>query len=102
MPHILPAVRGCPRTAAHPGPGRRARTGQWIHDSVPRRRHRAAHPGGGPDHAAGRPWGPVVSLFRDDGVVLRTRKLGEADRIMLFSPGGRPPYPRPETRGGRS
>ncbi|MGW2601165.1 hypothetical protein [Streptomyces klenkii] len=41
-----------------------------------------------------------MSLFRDDGIVLRTQKLGEADRIMLFSPGGRPPDPRPDTRGG--
>ncbi|WP_405481345.1 hypothetical protein [Streptomyces sp. NBC_00009] len=49
-----------------------------------------------------------MSLFRDDGIVLRTQKLGEADRIMLFSPGGhcahvrlrRGPYPRPEPRGG--
>ncbi|WP_406111758.1 recombination protein O N-terminal domain-containing protein [Streptomyces sp. NBC_01003] len=41
-----------------------------------------------------------MSLFRDDGIVLRTQKLGEADRIMLFSPGGRPPYLQPDTRGG--
>ncbi|MFI1593203.1 hypothetical protein [Streptomyces venezuelae] len=41
-----------------------------------------------------------MSLFRDDGIVLRTQKLGEADRIMLLSPGGPPPYPRPHTRGG--
>ncbi|MFM9673382.1 DNA repair protein RecO, partial [Streptomyces galilaeus] len=26
-----------------------------------------------------------MSLFRDDGIVLRTQKLGEADRIMLLS-----------------
>lgn len=51
--------------------------------------------------------GPM-SLFRDDGIVLRTQKLGEADRIMPRSPGGhwirwrlrRGPYPRQETRGG--
>ncbi|MFF4185535.1 hypothetical protein ACFYZ9_20300 [Streptomyces sp. NPDC001691] len=41
-----------------------------------------------------------MSLFRDDGIVLRTQKLGEADRIMLCSSGGQPPDPRPETRGG--
>ncbi|UUU34023.1 recombination protein O N-terminal domain-containing protein [Streptomyces sp. CA-210063] len=41
-----------------------------------------------------------MSLFRDDGIVLRTQKLGEADRIMLHSPGGRPPYPQQETPGG--
>ncbi|WP_234477957.1 recombination protein O N-terminal domain-containing protein [Streptomyces sp. MBT65] len=41
-----------------------------------------------------------MSLFRDDGIVLRTQKPGEADRIMPRSPGGRPPYPRQETRGG--
>ncbi|MFF1563512.1 hypothetical protein ACFVY1_08310 [Streptomyces sp. NPDC058293] len=41
-----------------------------------------------------------MSLFRDDGIVLRTQKLGEADRIMLFASGGRPPCPRPEVRGG--
>ncbi|MEU5052664.1 hypothetical protein [Streptomyces sp. NPDC021096] len=41
-----------------------------------------------------------MSLFRDDGIVLRTQKLGEADRIMLHSPGGQPPYPRPDARGG--
>jgi len=41
-----------------------------------------------------------MTLSRDDGIVLRTQKLGEADRIMLCSPGGRPPYPRPGTRGG--
>ena len=29
-----------------------------------------------------------MSLFRDDGIVLRTRKPGEADRIMLRTPGG--------------
>jgi hypothetical protein len=50
-----------------------------------------------------------MSLFRDDGIVLRTQRLGEADRIMLCSPGGhgvRLPLrggrdPRPEARGGR-
>ncbi|MDC0766152.1 recombination protein O N-terminal domain-containing protein [Streptomyces sp. HD] len=41
-----------------------------------------------------------MSLFRDDGIVLRTQKLGEADRIMLCCPGGHPPDPRPEARGG--
>ncbi|MCX5081602.1 recombination protein O N-terminal domain-containing protein [Streptomyces sp. NPDC001939] len=41
-----------------------------------------------------------MSLFRDDGIVLRTQKLGEADRIMLFPSGERPPYPWPEPRGG--
>ncbi|MFI9829351.1 hypothetical protein ACIHIX_16840 [Streptomyces sp. NPDC051913] len=41
-----------------------------------------------------------MSLFRDDGIVLRTQKLGEADRIMLCPPGGHPPYPRPDARGG--
>ncbi|MGX1269847.1 hypothetical protein RKD18_003041 [Streptomyces phaeoluteigriseus] len=40
-----------------------------------------------------------MSLFRDDGIVLRKQKLGEADRIMLRSRGGRPPHPRP-LRGG--
>ncbi|MFC5216937.1 hypothetical protein [Streptomyces coerulescens] len=50
-----------------------------------------------------------MSLFRDDGIVLRTQKLGEADRIMLCFPGGRcnrlrlrrGPDPRPEHSGGR-
>ncbi|WAL95409.1 recombination protein O N-terminal domain-containing protein [Streptomyces sp. Je 1-369] len=42
-----------------------------------------------------------MSLFRDDGIVLRTQKPGEADRIMPLSPGGPPPYHRPDTRGGR-
>ncbi|MFE7836403.1 hypothetical protein ACFU53_10195 [Streptomyces sp. NPDC057474] len=41
-----------------------------------------------------------MSLFRDDGIVLRTQKLGEADRTMLCSPGGRPPYPQQEPPGG--
>ncbi|MFF7276549.1 hypothetical protein [Streptomyces griseorubiginosus] len=41
-----------------------------------------------------------MSLFRDDGIVLRTQKLGEADRIRLCLPGGRPPDPRPVTGGG--
>ncbi len=49
-----------------------------------------------------------MSLFRDDGVVLRTRRLGEADRIMLCCPVGhrirlrlrRGPDPRPKARGG--
>ncbi|MET7699787.1 hypothetical protein [Streptomyces sp. NPDC005485] len=49
-----------------------------------------------------------MSLFRDDGIVLRTQKLGEADRIMLRSPGGHPvrlrlcrgPYPQQDARGG--
>lgn len=41
-----------------------------------------------------------MSLFRDDGIVLRTQKLGGADRIMLCFPWGRPPDPRPRARGG--
>ncbi|MFF4396736.1 hypothetical protein [Streptomyces sp. NPDC001480] len=41
-----------------------------------------------------------MSLFRDDGIVLRTQKLGEADRIMPLSPGGRPPDPRQRPGGG--
>jgi hypothetical protein len=49
-----------------------------------------------------------MSLFRDDGDVLRTRKPGEADRIMPRSPEGhcarlrprRGPYSRPGTRRG--
>ncbi len=41
-----------------------------------------------------------MSLFRDDGIVLRTQKLGEADRIMVCSSGGQPPVPRPQPRGG--
>jgi hypothetical protein len=41
-----------------------------------------------------------MSLFRDDGIVLRTQNLGVADRIMLLSPGGRPPYPRQVAGGG--
>ncbi|MEJ8669257.1 hypothetical protein WKI71_14735 [Streptomyces sp. MS1.AVA.1] len=40
-----------------------------------------------------------MSLFRDDGIVLRTQKLGEADRIMLCCP-GTTPGPRPKARGG--
>ncbi|MFF5142192.1 hypothetical protein ACFY6U_21075 [Streptomyces sp. NPDC013157] len=38
-----------------------------------------------------------MSLFRDDGIVLRTQKPGEADRIMLRRRGGhgvRSPLPR--------
>jgi DNA repair protein RecO (recombination protein O) len=31
----------------------------------------------------------VVSLYRDEGVVLRTHKLGEADRIVVFMTAGR-------------
>lgn len=31
-----------------------------------------------------------MTLFRDDGTVLRTRKPGEADRIMLGPPEGHP------------
>ncbi|MEU6256372.1 hypothetical protein [Streptomyces sp. NPDC047043] len=49
-----------------------------------------------------------MSLFRDDGIVLRTQKLGEADRTMLCSPGARSarlplrggPDSRQKTRGG--
>ena len=41
-----------------------------------------------------------MSLFRDDGIVPRTQKLGEADRVMLLSRGGRPPHPQPMARGG--
>ncbi|MDT9698032.1 hypothetical protein [Streptomyces sp. P17] len=41
-----------------------------------------------------------MSLFRDDGIVLRTQKLGEADRIMLCCPGGQPSGPRPGACGG--
>ncbi|MEW1772081.1 hypothetical protein [Streptomyces sp. NPDC086777] len=44
-----------------------------------------------------------MSLFRDDGIVLRTQKLGEADRTVLRPHGGhgvrrrlrRGPHPRP-------
>ncbi|MFD8815278.1 hypothetical protein ACFV23_28240 [Streptomyces sp. NPDC059627] len=44
-----------------------------------------------------------MSLFRDDGIVLRTQKPGEADRVMLQSCGGhgvrlrlrRGPHPQP-------
>ncbi|WP_232027325.1 recombination protein O N-terminal domain-containing protein [Streptomyces lincolnensis] len=42
-----------------------------------------------------------MSLFRDDGIVLRTQKPGEADRIMLRSSGGRPLYPRQGCGGVR-
>ncbi|MFF4251972.1 hypothetical protein ACFY1L_12245 [Streptomyces sp. NPDC001663] len=42
-----------------------------------------------------------MSLFRDDGIVLRTQKLGEADRIMLQSRGGRPPRPQQSGGGAR-
>ena len=41
-----------------------------------------------------------MSLFRDDGIVLRTQKLGEADRIMLCCSGGRPSDLRPDRCGG--
>ncbi|MFF4796968.1 hypothetical protein ACFY1U_00960 [Streptomyces sp. NPDC001351] len=49
-----------------------------------------------------------MSLFRDDGIVLRTRKPGEADRIMLRDCGGHGvrlplrggPHPQPKIRGG--
>jgi hypothetical protein len=41
-----------------------------------------------------------MSVFRDDGIVSRTRELGGADRIMLCSSGGRPPYPRQVKLGG--
>ncbi|MFF5130373.1 hypothetical protein ACFY41_26000 [Streptomyces syringium] len=41
-----------------------------------------------------------MSLFRDDGIVLRTQKLGEADRIMLCSSGGNPRTPGRGVRGG--
>ncbi|MBV7697702.1 hypothetical protein [Streptomyces sp. TRM70350] len=34
-----------------------------------------------------------MSLFRDDGIALRTQKLGGADRVMLRHCGGRPPHP---------
>ncbi|MEV4226039.1 hypothetical protein AB0J81_02845 [Streptomyces bobili] len=50
-----------------------------------------------------------MSLFRDDGIVLRTQKLGEADRIMLRLRGGhgvrqrlrRGPHPQPSCGGAR-
>ncbi|MEJ8634911.1 hypothetical protein [Streptomyces sp. MS2.AVA.5] len=41
-----------------------------------------------------------MSLFRDDGVVLRTQKWGEAGRVMLCSSGGPPPGPRSWAGGG--
>ena len=49
-----------------------------------------------------------MSLFRDDGIVLRTRKPGEADRIMLHHRGGHGarlplrggPHLQPKSRGG--
>jgi DNA repair protein RecO (recombination protein O) len=51
----------------------------------------APAPPAGPDHHAGQtdPWPRVrknerVSLYRDEGVVLRTQKLGEADRIVTI------------------
>jgi hypothetical protein len=37
-----------------------------------------------------------MTLFRDDGTVLRTRKPGEADRIMLGPPEGHPPALPPD------
>ncbi|WP_371917069.1 hypothetical protein [Streptomyces sp. IMTB 2501] len=42
-----------------------------------------------------------MSLFRDDGIVLRTQKPGEADRITLCLSGGHPPDARPGEGGGR-
>ncbi|MEV6761595.1 hypothetical protein AB0N16_13290 [Streptomyces sp. NPDC051105] len=41
-----------------------------------------------------------MSLFRDDGIVLRTQKPGEADRIMLRPHGGHGIRVRPR-RGPR-
>ncbi|MFF1447387.1 hypothetical protein ACFVYF_04345 [Streptomyces sp. NPDC058274] len=41
-----------------------------------------------------------MSLFRDDGIVLRTREPGGADRTVPRSSGDRSPYRRPDTRGG--
>ncbi|MER5523295.1 hypothetical protein ABT075_01595 [Streptomyces sp. NPDC002677] len=41
-----------------------------------------------------------MSLFRDDGIVLRTQKPGEADRITLRPCGGHGIRPRPR-RGSR-
>jgi DNA repair protein RecO (recombination protein O) len=40
----------------------------------------------GPGPAPARPYGTMasMSLFRDDGIVLRTQKLGEADRIITL------------------
>lgn len=37
-----------------------------------------------------------MSLFRDDGIVLRTQRLGEADRIMLRAPRSTPPREPPD------
>ncbi|MDN3020340.1 hypothetical protein [Streptomyces sp. S.PB5] len=38
-----------------------------------------------------------MTLFRDHGIVLRTRKPGAADRIMLCPAGGHRLEPRPES-----
>ncbi|MEU9152417.1 hypothetical protein AB0D59_18150 [Streptomyces sp. NPDC048417] len=50
-----------------------------------------------------------MSLFRDDGIALRTRKPGEADRMVLPPGGGhgirsrlrRGPHPQPPRAGAR-
>lgn len=48
-----------------------------------------------PNRGASATWGPAdgkargVGLYRDEGVVLRTIKLGEADRIVTFLTSGR-------------
>ncbi|MFE4970118.1 hypothetical protein [Streptomyces sp. NPDC056660] len=50
-----------------------------------------------------------MSLFRDDGIVLRTQKPGEADRIVLLPYGGhgirsrpcRGPHPQQPPAGAR-
>ncbi|MGW7369968.1 hypothetical protein ACWGI8_42745 [Streptomyces sp. NPDC054841] len=74
---------------------------------LPYRRFHPRSRGAARRHALVRDNGSM-SLFRADGIVLRTQKLGEADRIMLCFSGGAAPHcgsaagpaPRPDTRGG--
>ncbi len=60
----------------------------WPPSPAGRRRGRQAGRALLPARSGARPGfahpAPAVSLFRDKGVVLRTYRLGEADRIVVF------------------
>ena len=50
---------------------------------------RGSSPRAGPPAVPGRTYAGSMPLYRDEGVVLRTRNLGEADRIITLLTRGR-------------
>jgi hypothetical protein len=76
---VSPVPRGLRRSVRRGPRARRARRRGGRHLSVTTRQGGSARVvGGGSENE------PVSSLYRDDAVVLRTQKLGEADRIVTL------------------